>query len=101
MSGRHRHHRLHACRWAATRRAVFKRDGYRCTECGGRGRLECHHVVPLETEPGQNPYAMAGLATVCRSCHIAMHRQDRRRPLTPEEQAWSDAVAAIVERKTA
>ncbi len=28
-------------RWAALRRQVFKRDGFRCRECGRPGRLEC------------------------------------------------------------
>ena len=52
-----RHHtHLNARRWQAVRRAVFERDGYRCTACGRAGRLECDHIEPLQREPGQNPY---------------------------------------------
>ena len=44
-----RHH-AHLCahRWAAARRAVFERDGYRCVQCSRAGRLECDHVTPLD-----------------------------------------------------
>ena len=48
-----RHHtHLNARRWAAVRRTLFERDGWRCVMCGKAGRLECDHVTPLEREPG-------------------------------------------------
>ena len=52
------------------RRVVFKRDGWRCVECGKAGRLECDHVMPLEREPGQDPFDPNGLQTLCRACHM-------------------------------
>ena len=64
------HHRLNKQRWAAVRRAVFNRDGYRCKACSKAGRLECDHVVPLDRDPKQDPYAIDGLQALCRGCHI-------------------------------
>ena len=42
------HVRLHARRWARVRRAVLRRDRFRCQSCGRAGRLECDHIVPLD-----------------------------------------------------
>ena len=83
-----RHTRLHAGRWAAIRRAVFDRDSWRCRKCGNAGRLEADHVVPLDKEPGQDPYAVDGLQTLCKPCHVAKTAGENRRPDTPEETAW-------------
>ena len=81
--------------WAAVRRAVFERDGYRCVECGKAGRLECDHITPLERGPGQNHYDPNGLQTLCRVCHIEKTRRENRRPLTPAELAWRELVAEL------
>ena len=89
--------RLHWRRWQAVRRAVFKRDAYRCTSCGKAGRLECDHVQPLEREPGQDPYDVNGLQTLCRSCHIAKTAAENRRELTPAEAAWRRLVAEMLD----
>lgn len=92
-----RHHvHLNARRWAAVRRHVFERDGWRCVECGRAGRLECDHVTPLEHEPGQDPYDVNGLQSLCRSCHIAKTARENRRPLTPAEQAWRELVQEML-----
>ena len=93
MSRRHVH--LNARRWAAVRRAVFARDGWRCVECGKVGRLGCDHISPMEREPGQAPYDINGLQTLCRSCHIEKTRRENRRPLTPAESAWRALVAEL------
>ena len=93
MSRHHTH--LNASRWAAVRRAVLERDGYRCVECGRAGRLECDHVVPLQRDPGQDPYDPNSLQTLCRACHIEKTRGENRRPLTPAELAWRALVADL------
>ena len=70
-SGVSRHHvKLNPRRWAAARRTVLERDGYRCVECGRAGRFEADHITPLQRGPGQDPYDLNGLQTLCRSCHI-------------------------------
>ena len=95
-----RHHRLDRGRWERTRRAVFARDGYRCRCCGRAGRLECDHVVPLERDPGQDPYDPNGCQTLARACHIAKTRRERaererRRPVAPAVAAWGRLVAEL------
>lgn len=91
-----RHHRaLNWRRWAKARRACFDRDGHRCRcRCGCRraGRLEAHHIVPLDVDPEQDPYAVSGLSTRCRRCHVNIHR----RPESPASVAWK----ALVEELT-
>ena len=90
MSRHHTH--LNARRWAAVRRAVFERDGWRCVECGKAGRLEVDHVTPMQREPGQDPFNPNGLQTLCRECHIEKTRRENRRELTPAEKAWRELV---------
>ena len=93
-----RHHTpIGARRWAVVRRTVFERDGWRCVECGRAGRLECDHVVPLEHEPGQDPYDPNGLQTLCRACHIAKTARENRREPTPAEAAWRALVAEMLD----
>ena len=89
------HIRLHGRRWAAARRSVFERDGYRCTACGRAGRLECDHIRSLERDPAQDPYDPNGLQTLCRSCHVAKTAAENRREPTPAEAAWRELVAEL------
>ena len=79
-------------RWAAVRRAVFRRDGYRCRKCGRAGRLECDHVLPLDN--GGDPYDLANLQTLCRGCHVAKTAGENERP-DPARDAWRALVAEI------
>lgn len=67
-----RHSRMHRRLWAAIRRRVIERDGYRCTRCGAAGVLEVHHKVALED--GGGAYDEDNLATLCRGCHMSVHR---------------------------
>ena len=40
---------------------MFRRDGWRCVQCGKAGRLECDHVTALQREQGQDPYDLERL----------------------------------------
>ncbi|MCY3608985.1 MAG: HNH endonuclease [Acidimicrobiaceae bacterium] len=91
----HRRLVLDRRRWAATRRAVFARDGHRCRSCGRAGRLECDHVEPLWRTPDQDPYSIEGCQTLCRGCHVAKSAAERRREPTAGERAWRDLVAEL------
>ena len=74
---------------------VFRRDGYRCVDCGRPGRLECDHVVPLHVDPDQDAYALEGLATRCRGCHIAKTRSENTKP-DPARDAWRLLLESLV-----
>lgn len=87
------HFKLNSRRWKRVRRAAFDRDGWRCTRCGKRGRLEAHHKTALRD--GGDPYDLANIETLCRSCHIEHHRGD---DMTPGRAEWADYVAEIVEK---
>ena len=91
----HHHARLHTRRWAAIRRAVFERDGWRCVECGKAGRLECDHRVPLEQ--GGDPWDPDNLQTLCRDCHIAKTRREAAEAgrTIPGREAWRVLVEQI------
>ena len=79
-----RHHvRLNGRRWAAARRATFRRDGYRCRTCGRAGRLEADHIVPLDQDPDQDPYDIDGFQTLCRSHHIEKTAAENRGEMMP------------------
>ena len=93
MSRHHTH--VNARRWDAVRRAVLKRDGFRCVMCGKSGKLECDHITPLQREPCQDPYDINGLQALCRTCHIEKTAHENRRPLTPAELAWRELVAEL------
>ena len=73
--------------WERLRRETLDRDGWRCRECGRAGALEVHHVIPLEEWPDQ-PWKIEGLLTLCRGCHIAIHR----RAETEADKAWREFI---------
>ena len=64
-------------------------DGWRCAECGKAGRLEVHHVKAMRD--GGN-HDMNNLKTLCRTHHIAIHRQ----PQTPNQRAWDRLIEELL-----
>ena len=92
MSRRHPGSRFYRAmdsrRWAAARRFVLRRDGFRCRDCRLAGVLEVHHVRPLAK--GGDPYDVENLRALCRGCHIVTHRT---RTPTPAVLAWRALVA--------
>lgn len=85
------HAGLDARRWARTRRAAFERDGFRCRSCGRPGALEAHHEPPLRE--GADPYDLAGIVTLCRTCHVKRHRPDN---MTAGRADWIEMIDEIV-----
>lgn len=60
-------------RWQALRLRAKRRDGFRCTSCSARGRLEVHHVESVRDRPDL-AFDLANLRTLCPSCHIRIER---------------------------
>ncbi|MFC4540480.1 HNH endonuclease [Halosolutus amylolyticus] len=62
--------------WDILRRQAYKRDEYRCRNCGAGGgphgnvELHAHHIVPLSCG-GTN--ALSNLSTLCSTCHGLIH----------------------------
>ena len=54
------------------RKAVFARDNYTCTECGGRGYLQAHHIKSWEDYPDLR-LAVDNGQTLCVPCHEEKH----------------------------
>ena len=50
--------------------------------------MECHHVVAVSA--GGAELDPANLATICRSCHIAMHRRE-----SADRAAWRRYLARL------
>jgi len=61
--------------WNIFRDEALKRDGHRCTQCGSKDDLEVHHRVPIAAG-GTN--AEDNLTTLCHTCHVAIHAEERR-----------------------
>lgn len=52
--------------------ATLMRDGYTCTQCGGRNaRLDAHHIIYRE-HGGKD--TLDNLITLCKSCHDKVHK---------------------------
>jgi len=75
----------HDRRWWPVRTAAVRRDDFKCQECGARGPLEVHHIVPAKAAP-ELAYDLANVATLCRTCHIARHGRD----IPPARREWRD-----------
>ena len=87
------HVNLNARRWARLRRAVFRRDGYRCVKCGRAGRLECDHIIPLDRGGAQ--YDLDNLQTLDRDCHFLKTSSENRKPESQERRRWRAVVAGL------
>ena len=67
---------------------MFRAAGWKCVRCGRPGRLELHHVKPVES--GGAVYEPSNVEVLCRTCHILHHRNDRADPARAE---WRSLVA--------
>lgn len=64
----------------ATRKAVYKRDGYMCAICGDPRHLQIHHYVSRGRGGCNHPM---NLITLCAHCHAQAHGT-----VFPNEEMW-------------
>ena len=57
---------LYTENWDSIRKLVYQRDGNRCVMCGKRGKLHCHHIVPVKISKDNS---LSNLVSVCNKCH--------------------------------
>lgn len=62
---------LKTAHWHELRRRVFERDGYRCTRCPNKTRLEAHHL----TYERLGRELLTDLTTLCFDCHRQIHKE--------------------------
>ena len=78
--------------WDQRRKAIYKRDGYACQNCGRRGgptgtaELHCHHIVPKSKGGSHHP---SNLITLCWKCHNAQHDHHISRNKRPSSTSGS------------
>ena len=54
-----------------TRKAVYRRDHYRCALCDSPKYIQVHHAIPRSD--GGDPRSMHNLVTLCQVCHALVH----------------------------
>ena len=57
----------------ATRKAVYKREGYRCAICDSTKYLQVHHCIK-RSQGGTD--GMQNLICLCADCHALAHGMD-------------------------
>jgi len=60
-------------RWQKKRLRIFKRDGYKCTVCGRKQRIEVHHTFYYSDHSAPWEYPDNSLLTLCNNCHKEYH----------------------------
>jgi 5-methylcytosine-specific restriction enzyme A len=86
-------------RWKAVRQLVKRRDGFKCTECGSRHRLEVHHRLSVRTNP-ELAFALSNLQLLCAGCHTRKTRAELGQSsqyenypeLSQQRRAWRELV---------
>lgn len=64
--------------WSFVRKAILRRDKYRCNICKNRfvkSKLDVDHIIPVRF--GIDPYLKANLRLLCKGCHRAKTKLDR------------------------
>ena len=81
---------LSKAQWDFLRKDSYKKAGYCCEVCGGKGGkwpVECHEIWHYDDE--RNIQTLKGLISLCPTCHRAKHLG---RTLSVESQEIKDEV---------
>lgn len=60
--------------WMKIRAEVFRRDGYKCVDCGSIENIQAHHLSNFDY---QHP-DLSVLVTVCRECHEKREEEKKK-----------------------
>lgn len=98
MGMRHQRHSqavIRSARWRRLRVEVLRRDGWKCVQCGARGRLEVDHVQPVRDYP-EGAFEPGNLQCLCPACHTRKTRlESGHPPLSEDRQRWREAVSEM------
>lgn len=61
--------------WRKLRKAVLKRDKYRCVDCDQPGKLQVHHIHYEGAET--MTFTPDQCVSVCHQCHAIRHGRER------------------------
>jgi 5-methylcytosine-specific restriction endonuclease McrA len=82
------YHVYRSARWQALRLEAKRRDDFKCTECGSRGRLEVHHKIPVRQAP-ELAYELSNVTCLCTPCHTKATNAERGIAPNPAREAWA------------
>lgn len=85
-------------RWRALRLEALRRDGWKCTKCGSKLRLEVHHVEPVRSHP-ELAFTLGNLAVLCAQCHAKETRRELGLPVKNAERVKWDALVKQTRRR--
>lgn len=54
------------------RTAVFYRDEFRCIQCGAKGHIHAHHIIPF-ADSKEKRFEVSNGITLCWDCHGKIH----------------------------
>lgn len=57
------------------RKAIYRREGYRCALCDNARYIQIHHIIPRSQGGGNHPH---NLIALCSDCHALAHGLDLR-----------------------
>ena len=60
------------------REQVLERDGRACVKCGATSNLQAHHIKSFAAYEAERLDLDNGI-TLCRRCHMALHKEQRRK----------------------
>jgi predicted HNH restriction endonuclease len=67
------------------RKAIYRRDGYRCALCDSSQYLQVHHYIPRGRGGSNSPHNLVTLCHVCHGQVHGLHMIDSPDEITQEE----------------
>ena len=74
----------------AQRKAIYRRDGFRCALCDSTKYIQLHHIISRGSGGTDHPH---NLITLCADCHAAAHGMMLRDWPDVTEETMEQAIA--------